>query len=95
MMPNDPKVREFDTLVLSCTITSFYKGPCNASDLIVQHNNQEFRYPLIQAITNETAEFRLPNVTVEHSGRFMCSFSSSCNVSSTGRLAAQSVHVAS
>lgn len=96
MAPNNPKVKEFDTLVLNCTLTSLYKGWCNASDLFVQHSNQEFRYPFIQAITNETAEFRLPNVTVEHNGRFACSFESSCNVSSyIGGLAAQSVHVAS
>lgn len=95
MKPNDPIVIEFDTIVLNCTLTSLYSGSCSARDLYIRHNGVDFKYPHIQAITDKTAQFGLPNATIENNGLFWCQLPPTCNVGAMNLQNVQYVHVQS
>lgn len=72
LKPNNPVVEEGDTLVLNCTFTATYNETRNASWLAFKHNRNRYGPEYVSVLSDDMAQLRLPNVTIEHYGHFVC-----------------------
>lgn len=72
MKPTNPVVEEGGTLVLNCTLTERYNETRNASWLAFKHKGVRYRSEYVSVLSDDTAQLRLPNATLELYGHFVC-----------------------
>ncbi|XP_076307013.1 cytokine receptor-like isoform X2 [Tachypleus tridentatus] len=66
----DKELKVGTTLVLNCTITSM-QG-LNSSNIFFQFNNSTLSQKLVFLLDSWTAQLRIPNVQIQHSGKYSC-----------------------
>ncbi|XP_022241452.1 cytokine receptor-like isoform X2 [Limulus polyphemus] len=66
----DEELEAGSTLFLNCTVVSV-QG-LNSSNIFFQFNNSTLSQKLVFLLDSQTAQLRIPNVQIQHSGKYSC-----------------------